>query len=114
VALVLQQSTADAVLRQTTVDLMQLLRDQCSVVGRILTDVLSLQKMEEGKFTLTMAPFNPELLVRNTVSSFKSSYDKKHLDVSLQLQSLNDLSTGDSAPSPARQSPQGRLLMGGK
>ena len=65
-------------------DLMQLLKDQCQIVGRILGDVLSLQKMEEGKFVLEMAPFSPEVLIRNTVDSFRSTFDRKHQRVELQ------------------------------
>jgi len=71
-------------------DLIQLLRDQCSVVGHILSDVLSLQKIEEGKFDLEMAPFSPELLVQNTVDSFRPSLQRKQLKVNVHLQSLDD------------------------
>jgi len=70
-------------------DLMQLLREQCSVVGHILSDVLSLQKIEEGKFDLEMAPFSPELLVQNTVESFRPSLQRKHLQINVIMQSLD-------------------------
>jgi len=70
-------------------DLVYLLRDQCSVVGHILSDVLSLQKIEEGKFDLEMAPFSPELQVQNTVDSFRPSLQRKQLQVNLQLQPLD-------------------------
>jgi len=72
-------------------DLMQLLKDQCSIVGRILGDVLSLQKMEEGKFNLELAPFSPELLLRNTVDSFRPSFEHKKLKTKVWLQSLDEL-----------------------
>ena len=70
-------------------DLLAMLQDQCGVVSRILNDVLSLQKMEEGRFTLEMVPFSPEHLLRNTVESFAAGFQSRHQSVSIRIQSLD-------------------------
>jgi len=69
-------------------DLLVMLQDQCGVVSRILNDVLSLQKMEEGRFTLEMVPFSPEHLLRNTVESFAAGFHSRHQSVTVHTQSL--------------------------
>ena len=70
------------------------------MVGHILSDVLSLQKIEEGKFDLEMAPFSPELLVQNTVDSFRPSLQRKQLKVNVHLQSLDDFTGVNATVSP--------------
>ena len=70
-------------------DLMQTLQDQCGIVSRILNDVLSLQKMEDGRFTLEMMPFSPAQLIRQTVDSFKASFQSRHQIVTVRIQSLD-------------------------
>ena len=69
-------------------ELVTLLQDQCGIVSRILNDVLSLQKMEDGKFTLEMMPFSPEQLVQNTVDSFNAALHSKAHKVTVRVQSL--------------------------
>jgi len=69
--------------------LIHLLQEQCSIVSRILNDVLSLQKMEEGRFVLELVPFSPEQLVQNAVESFKASFQSRRQTVSVKAQSLD-------------------------
>ena len=56
---------------------------------RILNDVLSLQKIEEGAFQLEMAPFDLEQMVLHTVQSFQSALSDKNITLTGQIQSLS-------------------------
>ena len=70
-------------------ELVAMLKEQCSAVSRILNDVLSLQKMEEGQFTLEMVPFSPERMVQSTVASFKAAFESRRQRVTVTIHSLD-------------------------
>jgi len=106
-------------------DLVHTLHEQCAVVSRILSDVLSLQKMEDGRFTLEMVPFSPEQLVCSTVESFQQSFETRRQTVAVKLQksfpqqtSLNatgaDVHAPFSQPFQVAGSGVPALLVGGK
>jgi len=71
--------------RDVMQSLFQLLKDQCQAVGHILSDVLSLQKIEEGQFTLDMAPFSPAQLVLNSVRSAEPMFKSKHQKITVHI-----------------------------
>jgi len=73
----------------TVSELMRLLQDQCAVVSRILNDVLSLQKMEDGRFTLDMMAFAPEQFVYDTVHAFRADFEARHHRVLVRVQPLD-------------------------
>jgi len=89
-------------------DLIHMLHDQCGVVSRILNDVLSLQKIDEGRLTLEMIPFLPERLVQTTIDLFQSSYAGRSQSVTVQIQSLDEfVSTNHSGVRSKRESEDG-------
>jgi signal transduction histidine kinase len=65
-----------------TVDTM---REATGFMTETLNDVLSLQKIEEGKLHLDMRPFKPAGLVRSVVSNFRSLFESKYITVTATI-----------------------------
>ena len=66
-------------------DLVELLQDQCAVVSRILNDVLSLQKIEDGGLVLELTQFSPDSFLTKTVESFRTAADAKSQRITVSL-----------------------------
>ena len=60
-------------------EMVALITEQSTVVARILNDVLSMQKIEDGGFTLTPECFDLSALVSATLASFREALAAKHL-----------------------------------
>ena len=71
-------------------DVVNILNEQSKVVARILNDVLSLQKIEDGALQLEMAPFNLLEMICGTLRSFQPLFTEKKLSLLTELQSLEE------------------------
>jgi signal transduction histidine kinase len=69
-------------------ELLQASLEQTKFVSRILNDVLSLRKIEDGAFVLEMHPFSLSSLIQSTVNSFKAALEKKNLQLHYEVDSL--------------------------
>jgi signal transduction histidine kinase len=67
----------------------EILSEQSQVVSRILNDVLSMQKIEDGALSLEMDIFNLDKMIRSSLFSFRSPCAEKQLKVRINLQSLD-------------------------
>ena len=65
----------------TSLALLHIVQDQVATVTRILNDVLSFQRIEDGELKLEMAPFNVCVMVDNTLHSFQAEFRQKQLQV---------------------------------
>jgi signal transduction histidine kinase len=104
---------ADPVAVAQSREILSILTEQSEVVVRILNDVLSLQRIEEGALRLEFAPFDFEAMLRSTLKSFQSAISDKKLQVTLDIQSLeeymytlNGETTGHPTGSSTDSSPQ--------
>jgi len=69
-----------------------LITEQATVVARILNDVLSMQKIEDGGLVLAPEAFDLAALVRVTLASFKEMLQAKHLTLLTHLPQLETAS----------------------
>src|SRR4051812_27333594 len=60
-------------------DVVNILNEQSKVVARILNDVLSLQKIEDGALQLEMSPFSMIEMICGTLRSFQPLLAEKNL-----------------------------------
>jgi signal transduction histidine kinase/CheY-like chemotaxis protein len=74
-------------------DVVNILNEQSKVVARILNDVLSLQKIEDGALELECSPFNMLEMVCGTLRSFQPLFTEKKLTLLTELQSLEEAMT---------------------
>jgi len=65
------------------------LNEQSKVVARILNDVLSLQKIEDGALQLEMAPFNLIEMVCGTLRSFQPLLAEKNLVLASAMEDVD-------------------------
>ena len=61
--------------------LLHIVQDQVASVTRILNDVLSFQRIEEGEMKLEITPFRVQGMVNNTLHSFQAEFKQKQLKV---------------------------------
>ena len=61
--------------------LLRIVQDQISSVTRILNDVLSFQRIEEGEMKLEILPFSVQSMLHNTLHSFQAEFQSKQLRV---------------------------------
>ena len=65
----------------TSLSLLNIVQDQVATVTRILNDVLSLQRIEDGELKMEMVPFNVCTMIENTLHSFQAEFRQKQLRV---------------------------------
>ena len=69
-------------------DVVNILNEQSKVVARILNDVLSLQKIEDGALVLERQPFNMLEMVIGTLRSFQPLFAEKNLILVTEMESI--------------------------
>lgn len=69
-------------------DVLDIVHEQSQVVGRILNDVLSLHKIEDGALTLQYSPFSLESMILSTMQSFQPGIHDKQIHYTAQLQTV--------------------------
>ena len=69
-------------------DVLNIVHEQCLVVGRILNDVLSMQKLDDGAMTLQLEPFSLESMILSTMQSFQPGIREKEIQFTAELQSV--------------------------
>lgn len=69
----------------TCLQLVGIIRDQVATVARILNDVLSFQRIEEGELALEFSEFSVPSMIANTLHSFQSEFRAKALTVSVHF-----------------------------
>jgi signal transduction histidine kinase/CheY-like chemotaxis protein len=69
-------------------DVVNILNEQSKVVARILNDVLSLQKIEDGALQLEMLPFNMIEMVCGTLRSFQPLLAERNLILITEMESV--------------------------
>ena len=79
-------------------ELLDLCINQTEATTRILNDVLSLQKIEEGKLELKYSPFSLNGLLGNIIQSFQlgNSCRDKHIRIKSQFASVPEFAYGHS------------------
>ena len=82
------RSELDAVWTEERRDVLNIVHEQCLVVGRILNDVLSMQKLDDGAMTLQLEPFSLESMILSTMQSFQPSIREKEIQFTVELQSV--------------------------
>jgi signal transduction histidine kinase/ActR/RegA family two-component response regulator len=65
--------------------LVLMIRQQVDTVRHILDDVLSLQKIEEGKFAIEKAPFAISTMLREVHWAYEKICEQKNVKISLQI-----------------------------
>jgi len=73
-------------------DVVNILNEQSKVVARILNDVLSLQKIEDGALQLEMAPFSLIEMVCGTLRSFQPLLAEKGIVLMTELEDVDQAS----------------------
>ena len=68
-------------LESSALSLLQIVQDQVATVTRILNDVLSFQRIEDGELKLELCPFQVQLMVDNTLHSFQAEFRQKGLQL---------------------------------
>jgi signal transduction histidine kinase len=74
-----------------SIDTLDIISEQSSVVSRILNDVLSMQKIEDGALALEYDQFSLEKMIRGALYAFRTPCLEKRLKVRVNLQSLDQL-----------------------
>ena len=74
---------------ETTVDTVNIMADQVKSITRILNDVLSLQRIEDGEMKLEFLPFCLESMVISTIDAFVAELQHKTLQCTVQLNEYN-------------------------
>lgn len=72
-------------------DTLSIISEQSQVVSRILNDVLSMQKIEDGALTLEYDVFSMEKMIRGSLYAFRSPCMDKRIKVKVDLASIDDL-----------------------
>jgi signal transduction histidine kinase len=75
-------------------ELLDVISQQSQVVARILNDVLSLTKIEDGALELQYSPFSIHAMILSTIHSFHTAIQEKQIKCSTDLQSLQDFVYG--------------------
>jgi hypothetical protein len=78
----------------STLETLDILREQSAVVSRILNDVLSMQKIEDGALALEYDTFSLEKMIRGALYAFRTPCLEKRLKVRVNLQCLDELVNG--------------------
>ena len=87
-------------------DVLDIVHEQSQVVGRILNDVLSLHKIEDGALTLQFAPFSLESMILSTMQSFQPGIHDKQIHYTAQLQTVQHFVFSDRTVDALRGMPQ--------
>jgi signal transduction histidine kinase len=74
-----------------TIETLDILREQSAVVSRILNDVLSMQKIEDGALALEYDTFSLEKMIRGALYAFRTPCLEKRLKVRVNLANLDQL-----------------------
>jgi signal transduction histidine kinase len=69
---------------------LDIVHEQSQVVGRILNDVLSLHKIEDGALTLQFCAFSLESMILSTMQSFQPGIHDKQIHYTAQLQTVQN------------------------
>ena len=100
-------SSAQAVLwTEEQRDVLDIVHEQSQVVGRILNDVLSLHKIEDGALSLQYAPFSLESMILSTMQSFQPGIHDKQIHYTAQLQTVQHFVFHDKQVEELRGMPQ--------
>ena len=84
-AAVLTAASSAAAHNNSMRDVLSILSEQAGIVSRILNDVLSMQRIEEGKLELENEPFDLEKMLRLTLRSFAAPLADKELRVKFEV-----------------------------
>jgi CheY-like chemotaxis protein len=77
---------------------LDLLDESANKMSTILNDVLSFQKMEEGKFSVEMSPFQMSHLLEKICTSMRTSFLQRNITFKLNInQAVPDLLIGDKS-----------------
>lgn len=76
-------------------DVLDIVHEQSQVVGRILNDVLSLHRIEDGALTLQYSCFSIESMVLSTMQSFQPGIAEKQIHYTCQLQTVQSFVFSD-------------------
>jgi signal transduction histidine kinase len=87
-------------------EVLDIVHEQSQVVGRILNDVLSLHKIEDGALTLQFAPFSLESMILSTMQSFQPGIHEKQIHYTAQLQTVQTFVFSDRSVEELRALPQ--------
>ena len=87
-------------------DVLDIVHEQSQVVGRILNDVLSLHKIEDGALTLQYAPFSLESMILSTMQSFQPGIHDKQIHYTAQLQTVQHFVFAERTVDELRGAPQ--------
>ena len=80
--------------------LLLIVQDQVATVTRILNDVLSFQRIEDGEMKLETSPFHVQTMVDNTLHSFQAEFRQKQLKVTTEWVDRTHRATPAPEPSP--------------
>ena len=72
-------------------DTLGIISEQSQVVSRILNDVLSMQKIEDGALTLEYDVFSMEKMIRGSLYAFRSPCMDKRIKVKVSLTNIDEL-----------------------
>jgi signal transduction histidine kinase len=67
------------------VELLEMMKDASKFMEATLNDVLSLQKIDEGKLTLEMKPFAPSDLIKAVLQHLRAQYEIKEITVEAEI-----------------------------
>ena len=87
-------------------DVLDIVHEQSQVVGRILNDVLSLHKIEDGALTLQYSPFSLESMILSTMQSFQPGIHDKQIHYTAQLQTVQQFVFTESGAEELQRLPQ--------
>jgi signal transduction histidine kinase len=74
-------------LNEEIMELITMMKDASRMMEETLNDVLSFQKMEEGKLHLELKPFQPHELINSVVTRFRSQADLKEIVLQVNIDS---------------------------
>ena len=86
-------------------EVLDIVHEQSQVVGRILNDVLSLHKIEDGALTLQYSPFSLESMILSTMQSFQPGIHDKQIHYTAQLQTVQQFVFAEASAEELQQLP---------
>lgn len=90
VILAIEQLKEFGSLNSSASEIVDILREQATVVSRILNDVLTIQRIEEGKLSLQFETFSIRALCEGTIRSFRTASKEKHIKWHTNLPKLDE------------------------
>jgi signal transduction histidine kinase len=66
-------------------DILEVMEDSATTMSTVLNEVLSFQKIEEGKFEMELRIFNLQKAIKRSATAFKAALDIKGMNIEVQL-----------------------------